>query len=117
MKEAECSGVNTVTEARSAAKKEHIFGSYESNSSIADTARGQMEEYLGPMRKSPQYDILGFWKTSAGSLPRLDKVACKIFSIPSGSSSAERVFPAHRIAFPGTPSEPEAWHFVQAYVS
>ncbi len=108
MKEAECSGVDTVTEARSAAKMEHIFGSYESNSSIADTARGQMEEYLGSMRKSPQYDTLGFWKTSAGSLPRLDKVACKIFSIPSGSSSAERVFSAHRIAFPGTPNEPEA---------
>ncbi len=94
MKEAECSGVDTVTEARSTAKKVGIFGSYESNSSVADTTRGQIEEYLGSTRKSPQEDILGFWKTSAGSLPRLAKVARKIFSIPSGSSSAEQVFSA-----------------------
>ncbi len=94
VKEAKCSGVDTVTEARSAAKKVGIFGSYESNSSVTDTARVQIEEYLGSMRKSPQEDILRFWKTSAGSLPRLSKVARKIFSIPSGSSSAERVFSA-----------------------
>ncbi len=94
VKEAECSGVDTVTEARSAHKKVCIFGSCESNSSVADTARGQMEEYLGSMRKSPHEDVLRFWKTSAGSLPRLAKVARKIFSIPSGSSSAERVFSA-----------------------
>ncbi len=62
VKEAECSGVDTVTEARSAPKK----------------VRSQLR----------------FWKTSAGSLPRLAKVARKIFSIPSGSSSAERVFSA-----------------------
>ncbi len=74
VKEAECSGADTVTEARSVPKKVRIFGSYESNSSVADSARGQMEEYLGSMRKSPQEDVLGFWKTSAGSLPRLAKV-------------------------------------------
>lgn len=98
VKEAECSGVetvvDTVTEARCAPKKARIFGSYESNSRVADSARGEMEEYLGSMRKGPHEDILGFWKTNAGSLPRLARVARKIFSIPSGSFSAERVFSA-----------------------
>ncbi len=60
VKEAECSCVDTVTEARTAAKKVRIFGSYESNSIVADTAQGQMEEYLGSMIKSPQEDVLGF---------------------------------------------------------
>ncbi|XP_067251732.1 uncharacterized protein [Chanodichthys erythropterus] len=94
VKEAEYNSVDKVTEARSVPKKVRIFGSYESNSSVAGTAIGQMEEYLGSLRRSPQEDVLGFWKTSAGSFPQLAKVARKIFSIPSGSSSAERVFSA-----------------------
>lgn len=95
VKEAKCSvveNVDTVTEARSTPKKARIFCSYESNSSVADSARGEMEEYLGSMRKGPQEDVLGFWKTNAGSLLRLASVARKIFSIRSGSSSAKRVF-------------------------
>lgn len=43
---AECSNVeskDTVTEDRSAAKKARIFSSYESNSSVVDTAKGEME--------------------------------------------------------------------------
>ncbi len=94
VKEAECSGCRHSHWGQQRSQEGAHFGSYESNSSVADSARGQMEEYLGSMRKSPQEDVLGFWKTSSRSLPRLAKVTQHNFSIPSGSSSAERVFSA-----------------------
>ncbi len=117
VKEAECSGVDTVTEASSVPKKVRIFGSYESNSSVADSARGQMEEYLGSMRKSPQEDVLGFWKTSSRSLPRLAKVTQHNLQHPQWFFQRWASVFCRRITFPGTPNEPEAWHFVQANVS
>uniref|UniRef100_A0A8C9X343 HAT C-terminal dimerisation domain-containing protein n=1 Tax=Sander lucioperca TaxID=283035 RepID=A0A8C9X343_SANLU len=43
---------------------------------------------------NPDADVIRFWKENSTSFPRLSKVARIVFSIPSGSASAKRVFSA-----------------------
>ncbi|KAG7280968.1 hypothetical protein CRUP_022979 [Coryphaenoides rupestris] len=70
-----------------------MFGSYNTETQQkANNAKGEVEEYLSSLRNNSQDDVLQLWKDNVRSLPRLAMVARKIFSIPSGSASAERVF-------------------------
>ena len=58
--------------------------------------KSEVESFLSSPRLNPDEvkDVIGFWKANSKSFPRLAKVARKIYSIPSGSASAERVFSA-----------------------
>ncbi len=92
-------------------KKPRMFGSYFSEHISEGDVKSEVEGYLSSPRSNPDQDVLEFWKTNSKNYPRLNKVARKVFSIPSGSASAERVFSAaglmarnHRMSL-----EPKHW--------
>ncbi|KAL1276390.1 hypothetical protein QQF64_036013, partial [Cirrhinus molitorella] len=49
---------------------------------------------LNQKRQNPDADVIQFWNENSKSFPSLAKVARSIFSVLSGSASAERVFSA-----------------------
>ncbi|XP_059415495.1 uncharacterized protein LOC132151405 [Carassius carassius] len=75
-------------------KAKSMFQSYATatDSSAALDVKGEIEQYLAMPRMNPDVDVLRFWKDNSVMLPRLSHVARRIFSIPSGSASLERVF-------------------------
>lgn len=76
-------------------KRARLFGSYFSEQQrVPGDAKGEVKKYLSSPRQNPDADVTQFWKENSMSFPRLAKVARIVFSIPSGSMSAERVFSA-----------------------
>lgn len=78
------------------ASKRALFGSYYSEQQTSSTtptdAKSEVELYLSSPRKKQDVDPIEFWRENFKIMPRLSKVAQKVFSIPSGSASVERVF-------------------------
>ncbi|CAM4391342.1 unnamed protein product [Leuciscus chuanchicus] len=76
-------------------KRARLFGSYfNEQQRITGDPKGEVENDLSSPRQNPDADVIRFWKENSTSFPRLSKVARIVFSIPSGSASAERVFSA-----------------------
>lgn len=76
-------------------RRARLFGSYfNEQQRITGDAKGEVENYLSSPRQNPDADVIRFWKENSTSFRRLSKVARIVFSIPSGSASAERVFSA-----------------------
>lgn len=75
-------------------KVKSVFQSYTTvtHSSAALDVKGEVEQYLAMPRMNPDVDVLCFWKDKSIMLPQLSHIARRIFSIPSGSASVERVF-------------------------
>lgn len=85
-----------VPEPSSTKKVKSMFQSYATvtcSSSTTLDVRGEVEQYLGMPRLNTEVDdVLRFWKENSDVLPQLSQIARRIFSIPSGSASVERVF-------------------------
>ncbi|XP_056453253.1 uncharacterized protein LOC130387986 [Gadus chalcogrammus] len=76
-------------------KKSRLFGSYFSEQlRTPEDVKGEVEKFLSTPRQNPDTDVIQYWMENSKLYPRLVKVACVVFSIPSGSASVERVFSA-----------------------
>ncbi len=76
-------------------KRARLFGSYFSEQlRTPGDAKGEVEKFFSSPRQNPDADVIQFWNENSKSYPRMAKVARTVFSIPSGSASAERVFSA-----------------------
>ncbi|KAL2087297.1 hypothetical protein ACEWY4_018356 [Coilia grayii] len=76
-------------------KGARLFGSYFSEQlRTPEDTKGEDEKFLSSPRQNPDADVIQFWMENSKLYPRLSKVARVVFSIPSGSASAERVFSA-----------------------
>ncbi|KAK7130827.1 hypothetical protein R3I94_016086 [Phoxinus phoxinus] len=81
-----------VPEPSSAKKVKSMFQSYATaRSSSTLDVKGEVEQYLGMPRLNTDH-VLRFWKDNSNVLPQLSQIARRVFSIPSGSASVERVF-------------------------
>ena len=75
-------------------KRACLFGSYFSEQQrITGDAKGEVENYLSSPRQNPDADVIRFWKENSTYFPACLKWLA-LFSIPSGSVSAKRVFSA-----------------------
>ena len=52
----------------------------------------EVDIYLGYSQPKKDFTLLEFWKSQETVLPKLAALARKVFGVPAGSSSSERLF-------------------------